>query len=57
MEQGKNPSVKKGLKEYLLEGLMIFVAVSMGFIAENIREDLADNEKEIKYIRSFYSDL
>ncbi len=39
MEQGKTPSVKKSLKEYLLEGLMIFVAVSMGFIAENIREN------------------
>ena len=28
----------KPWKEYLLEGLMIFIAVMMGFIAENIRE-------------------
>jgi excinuclease UvrABC helicase subunit UvrB len=36
----------KNLKEYLLEGLMIFLAVMLGFIAENIREDLAQNQKE-----------
>jgi len=34
----------KPWKEYLLEGLMIFIAVMMGFIAENIREDLTNNE-------------
>lgn len=34
----------KPFKEYLLEGFMIFVAVMMGFIAENIRETINNNE-------------
>lgn len=35
----------KPWKEYLLEGLMIFLAVSLGFIAENIRERISENKK------------
>ena len=35
---------KKPWKEYLLEGLMIFIAVMMGFIAENIREDITNSQ-------------
>lgn len=34
----------KPFKEYLLEGFMIFIAVMMGFIAENIRESITDHE-------------
>lgn len=34
----------KPWKEYLLECLMIFIAVMMGFIAENIREEITNNE-------------
>jgi hypothetical protein len=34
----------KPWKEYLLEGFMIFIAVMMGFIAENIREGISDRE-------------
>ena len=48
---------KKSFKEYLLEGLMIFLAVSMGFIAENIREKISDNQKEIEFIESLVEDL
>jgi hypothetical protein len=37
MEVHHHPHVeKKSFKEYLLEGLMIFVAVTMGFFAETI---------------------
>ena len=58
MEVHHHPHVeKKSFKEYLLEGLMIFLAVSMGFIAENIREKIVDNEKEKEYIFSMYQDL
>ncbi len=47
MEVHHHPQVeKKSFKEYLLEGLMIFLAVSMGFIAENIRENLVEHETE-----------
>jgi hypothetical protein len=39
MEVHHHPDVeKKSFKEYLLEGLMIFIAVSLGFFAEQIRE-------------------
>lgn len=48
---------KKNFREYLLEGLMIFLAVFMGFIAENIREHISDSGKEKNYIRSLYGDL
>jgi hypothetical protein len=34
----------KPWKEYLLEGFMIFIAVMMGFIAENIRENITNDE-------------
>ena len=37
---------KKHLKEYFLEFLMIFLAVTMGFIAENIREHLSEQNKK-----------
>ena len=41
MEVHHHPQVeKKNLKEYLLEGLMIFIAVTLGFFAENIRENV-----------------
>ena len=58
MEVHHHPHVeKKSFKEYLLEGLMIFLAVSMGFIAENIREHIADGEKEMQYMKSLVEDL
>jgi hypothetical protein len=31
---------KKGFKEYFLEFIMIFLAVTMAFIGENMREQL-----------------
>ncbi len=37
---------EKPWKEYLLEGLMIFLAVCLGFIAENIREHLSEQNKK-----------
>jgi len=33
--------------EYLLEGLMIFVAVTLGYGAENIREHYVETKKAI----------
>src|SRR5215468_2569186 len=48
---------KKNFKEYLLEGLMIFVAVTLGFFAEGIRENITDSAKENEYILSMTQDL
>lgn len=47
----------KNLKEYVLEGLMIFVAVVLGFIAENIREKMMDNQTELSFMQSMVEDL
>ncbi len=46
----------KPWKEYLLEGLMIFIAVTMGFFAEGIRENMTDHSKEHEYILSMIED-
>ena len=61
MEVHHHPEIphgeKKNFREYLLEGLMIFLAVFMGFIAENIREHISDSGKEKNYLKSLYIDL
>ncbi len=58
MEVHHHPEVeKKGFKEYILEGLMIFIAVMMGFFAESLREHIADNAKETEYMRTMIQDL
>jgi hypothetical protein len=47
MEVHHHPQLEhkhKPWKEYLLEGFMIFIAVMMGFIAENIRENITNGE-------------
>ena len=48
---------KKKFREYFLEFLMIFLAVTMGFFAESLRENMSDKEKEKEYITSFISNL
>jgi hypothetical protein len=58
MEVHHHPHVeKKDFKEYLLEGLMIFVAVTLGFFAEGLRESISDNAKEKEYMESFVQNL
>jgi hypothetical protein len=58
MEVHHHPEVeKKGFKEYLLEGLMIFIAVFMGFIAENVRESVVEHNREKEYIREMVNNL
>jgi|SRR6185312_2916055 len=60
MEVHHHPQLEhkpKSWKEYLLEGLMIFLAVTMGFFAETIREGISDSAKGGEYIKSFVHDL
>jgi hypothetical protein len=58
MEVHHHPNVgKKNFKEYFLEFLMIFLAVTMGFFAENIREYLSDREKEHADINGLVKNL
>jgi len=60
MEVHHHPQLEhkpKPWKEYLLEGFMIFLAVFMGFIAENIREGYGDRAREGEYIHSIVEDI
>jgi hypothetical protein len=58
MEVHHHPNVeKKNFKEYFLEFLMIFLAVTMGFFAENIREKISDSRQVDEYVHSMVSDL
>jgi hypothetical protein len=58
MEVHHHPNVeRKNFKEYFLEFLMIFLAVTMGFFAESYREYFLTKEKEKQYIESFHEDL
>lgn len=58
MEVHHHPHVgKKNFKEYLLEGFMIFIAVFMGFVAENIREHFAERKISRQYLESFELEL
>lgn len=36
---------------------MIFLAVTMGFFAENIRESIVNNHRELKYIKALLRDI
>jgi hypothetical protein len=58
MEVHHHPHIeKKGFKEYFLEFLMIFLAVTLGFFAESYREYLSDRSKEKEYISSLLEDI
>lgn len=48
---------KKPWKEYLLEGFMIFIAVMLGFIAENIREDITNSQHAHELTAQLVADL
>ncbi len=58
MEVHHHPHVeKKSFKEYLLEGLMIFIAVTLGFFAESLREHFNNKEIEHANIKSLVRNL
>lgn len=60
MEVHHHPQLEhkpKPWKEYLLEGLMIFLAVTMGFFAENLREHISDSTREKEFAKALYTEL
>ena len=58
MEVHHHPHVgKKQIKEYMLEGFMIFFAVTMGFFAEQFREYMVERNHEKEIIHSLVYDL
>jgi len=46
-----------GWKHYLFEFLMLFLAVTLGFLVENKREYYSDERRGKQYIKSFVQDL
>jgi hypothetical protein len=48
---------KKNFKEYFLEFIMIFLAVTLGFIAENIRENHVEHKSAREYASLLIKDL
>ena len=48
---------KKKFTEYLLEFIMIFLAVTMGFFAESLREHIGDNSRQKEYMSSMVAEL
>ncbi len=60
MEVHHHPNLhheKKPWKEYFLEFLMIFLAVTMGFFAETIRENISENGKAKELAASLYKEV
>ena len=60
MEVHKHPhhvTHKKKWGEYLLEFFMLFLAVFLGFIAENIRENAIEHERAKEYANLLIEDL
>ena len=51
------PTHSKPWKEYILEFAMLFLAVSMGFIAENVREKYVEKERSEELIQAFIIDV
>jgi hypothetical protein len=47
----------KKWKEYITEFLMLFLAVSLGFFAENLREHQVEKHREISYLKNVHEDL
>jgi hypothetical protein len=48
---------KKRFKEYFLEFIMIFLAVTMGFFAETIRENFTEHQRAKEFAESMLQDL
>ncbi len=60
MEVHKHPhhvTHKKKWGEYLLEFFMLFFAVFLGFVAENIRETSVERHREKEYMQSLTEDV
>ena len=58
MEVHHHPHVeKKNFKEYFLEFVMIFLAVTLGFIAENVREDMTEHQRAKTFAVSMIQDI
>jgi hypothetical protein len=48
---------KKNLKDYIFEFIMLFIAISCGFLTENLRENMSEHHKEKEYIVGLIGDI
>jgi hypothetical protein len=55
--QHRSGGESKKLREYFFEFLMVFLAVTLGFFAENLRESHTERDEEGQYAQSFTEDL
>ncbi len=46
-----------GFKHYFFEFFMLFLAITLGFFVENLREHYIEGKKETQYAKSFAGDL
>jgi hypothetical protein len=53
----KHPKKARKYREYLFEFLVIFVAITGSYFAENLREHFVDRHKEKTYMESLLQDL
>jgi hypothetical protein len=52
-----HPTHKKKWSEYILEFLLLFTAVTLGFFAENIREHQVEIQKTEKSLNTLYLNI
>lgn len=50
-------SLKKNLLDYLFDFFMLFLAVTLGFFSNNLREDIINHKTEKEYIVKLISDV
>ena len=48
---------KKKWYVYFIDFIMLFVAVTLGFLAENVRDQQTDKNREISYLKNVHEDL
>lgn len=57
-EQATSPKSRlKRWRKYFFEFILIFLAVFLGFLADNIREEYFERQQAIELARSFYEEL
>ncbi len=51
------PAKEKHFRHYLFEFLMLFLAITLGFFVENMRERYTEHLREKEFARLLYADL
>jgi len=52
-----HPTHKKKWSEYIIEFVMLFTAVTLGFFAENVREHISEKEKKKELLQTVAHDI